>query len=167
MDEIQKYVITHEGFVGGEYKDTKDITTSGVGQTGKYMGMTFKEAYGEHLNDAKAMVPKFDQLDGDRQKAIMSLAYRGDLAQSSTFRKLLNQGKYEEASIELLDHEEYLDYKKNDPSNGIVHRLEEAARFIKGKPSKPSNFKQAFKTAKEAGKKEFTFKGKRYSTKQA
>tara|TARA_R110002153_G_scaffold272864_1_gene442286 strand:- start:1366 stop:1917 length:552 start_codon:yes stop_codon:yes gene_type:complete len=132
VDDVQKYVIVHEGFVDGAYKDTKDITTSGVGQTGKYMDMTFKQTYDIHFQDAQRMIPDLDKMSKERQKAIMSLAYRGDLAKSPTFRDLVNEGKFEEASVELLNHEEYEGYKKNDPGNGIIHRLEEASKFIKG-----------------------------------
>lgn len=132
VDDVQKYVIVHEGFVDGAYQDTKDITTSGVGQTGKYRDMTFKQTYDIHYQDAKRMIPNLDKMSKERQKAIMSLAYRGDLVKSPTFRGLINEGKFQEASVELLNHEEYEGYKKNDPDNGIIHRLEEASKFIKG-----------------------------------
>ena len=41
-------VIREEGFVDGVYEDTKGIKTSGVGQTGGYMNMSFREAFLDH-----------------------------------------------------------------------------------------------------------------------
>ena len=58
LNSLQEYVVEHEGFVGGEYKDTKNIVTSGVGQTGKYKNMTFKEVFKIHQEEAKRYVPK-------------------------------------------------------------------------------------------------------------
>ena len=132
----QEYVVEHEGFVGGEYKDTKGISTSGVGQTGKYKDMTFKEVFKIHQEEAKRYVPKFDSLSENQQKALMSLVYRGDLQKSPTFRKRVNEGNFEQAAVELLDHEEYREYKRiakeGGKVSGIIGRLEEASKFIKG-----------------------------------
>jgi GH24 family phage-related lysozyme (muramidase) len=128
----QKYVVEHEGFVDGEYKDTKGISTSGVGQTGKYKDMTFKKAFKIHQDEAKRYVPKFDSLSENQQKALMSLIYRGDMKKNYKWVKHLNKGDYEKASVELLNHEEYKGLLKTNPKSGIIGRLEEASRFIKG-----------------------------------
>ena len=128
----QKYVVEHEGFVDGEYKDTKGISTSGVGQTGKYKDMSFKKVFKIHKDEAKRYVPKFDSLSENRQKALMSLIYRGDMKKDYKWVKHLNKGDYEKASVELLNHEEYKGLLKTNPKSGIIGRLEEASRFIKG-----------------------------------
>jgi GH24 family phage-related lysozyme (muramidase) len=136
LNSLQEYVVEHEGFVGGEYKDTKNIVTSGVGQTGKYKNMTFKEVFKIHQEEAKRYVPKFDSLSEKQQKALMSLVYRGDLQKSPTFRDRVNEGNFEQAAIELLDHKEYREYKRiareGGNVSGIIGRLEEASEFIKG-----------------------------------
>lgn len=136
LDPIQRIVVEHEGYVAGVYKDTKGIETSGVGQTGKYMDMTFKQSYDAHLQDAKRFITNYDSLNEKQQMAILSLAYRGDLQQSPTFRKHVNNGEFEKASAELLNHEEYNQLKQQEKDtgrkSGITKRLEEASKFIRG-----------------------------------
>ena len=68
LDAVQKYIVQHEGFVAGDYTDTKGISTSGVGQTGIYKGKTFKETYDIHKQKAKKLVPAFDNLPEQGQK---------------------------------------------------------------------------------------------------
>lgn len=139
LDPIQKYVVEHEGYVDGVYEDTKGIKTSGVGQTGKYMDMSFKDSYDEFIQLTKSYIPSYDTMSESRQKALMSLAYRGDLKLSPTFRDLVNEGKFDEAAIELLNHEEYKQLKQKEKEtgkrSGITKRLEEAQAFMQGKPS--------------------------------
>jgi GH24 family phage-related lysozyme (muramidase) len=136
LNSLQEYVVREEGFVDGNYLDTKNIVTSGVGQTGKYKNMTFKEVFKIHQEEAKRYVPKFDSLSEKQQKALMSLVYRGDLQKSPTFRDRVNEGNFEQAAIELLDHKEYREYKRiakeGGDVSGIIGRLEEASEFIKG-----------------------------------
>ena len=136
LDPIQQLVVKHEGYVAGVYKDSKGIETSGVGQTGKYMDMSFKESYDVHLQDAKRFITNYDSLNEKQQMAILSLAYRGDLQQSPTFRKHVNNGEFEKASKELLNHEEYNQLKQQEKEtgkkSGITKRLEEASKFIRG-----------------------------------
>ena len=95
--------------------------------------MSFKDTYDIHRDDAKRLVPELDNLSEDQQKALMSLVYRGDLQQSPTFVSLVNEGNFEQAAVELLNHEEYKDLKKTNPTSGIIRRLDEAADLIKQK----------------------------------
>jgi len=129
----QAYVIGHEGYVFGEYLDSKGVPTSGAGQTGEYRGMSFKDTYDIHRDDAKRLVPELDNLSENQQKALMSLVYRGDLQQSPIFVSLVNEGNFEQAAVELLTHEEYKGLKKTNPASGIIKRLDEAADLIKQK----------------------------------
>lgn len=136
LDPIQKYVVEHEGYVDGVYEDTKGIKTSGVGQTGKYMDMSFKDSYNEFVDLTKNYIPSYDKLSENQQKALLSLAYRGDLKLSPTFRDHVNAGEFEKASVELLNHDEYKQLKQKEKEtgkkSGITKRLEEASKFIKG-----------------------------------
>jgi len=131
----QEYVIEHEGFVDGEYKDTKGIVTSGVGQTGEFIGRSFKETYEGQQKRVKEKIPNYDNLSEKKQKALMSLGYRGDMKKDYNWVKLFNSGEYDKAAIELLNHKEYLKYKKiareGGDVSGIIGRLEEASEFIK------------------------------------
>jgi GH24 family phage-related lysozyme (muramidase) len=109
-------------------KDTKGITTYGVGQTNEYMDMPFSEVYAEHEEDARRMLPGYDAYPEYLQAEIMSAAYRGDLGGSPTFRRLMNAGKYEEAAVEFLNHQEYL---KPETSMGIKKRLRKVQDAVK------------------------------------
>jgi len=137
LTELQKFIVGHEGFAFGDYDDQNNVSTSGVGQTGKYKGMTFKETFKDFDRMVRNQFPDFENITFKRQQALMSLIYRGDTRNKDTkkmfkWTKLFNEGKYAEAAVELLDHAEYKDLKINEPNNGVVKRLEEAARFIKG-----------------------------------
>jgi GH24 family phage-related lysozyme (muramidase) len=124
----QRRVVEEEGFVDGFYKDTKGITTYGVGQTNEYMDMPFSEVYAEHEEDVRRMMPGYDAYPEYLQAELMSAAYRGDLGGSPTFRRLMNAGKYEEAAVEFLNHQEY-----NDRSTpiGIKKRLRKVQDAVK------------------------------------
>jgi len=125
------YIIHHEGFVDGDYDDTKGIKTRGVGQTGEYMNMTFKESYFAHEDKAAAIIPSFHQQHPSTQKALMSLIYRGDMKSSHQWVKDFNNGEYEKAAVELLDHKEYKDLVEKGEPSGIIKRLEEASELIR------------------------------------
>ena len=125
------YIIHHEGFVDGDYDDTKGIKTRGVGQTGEYMNMTFKESYFAHEDKAADIIPSFHQQHPDTQKALMSLIYRGDMKSSHQWVKDFNNGEYEKAAVELLNHKEYKDLVAKGEPSGIITRLEEASELIR------------------------------------
>ena len=135
LNSLQEHIVNEEGFVDGEYKDTKNILTSGAGQTGEFMGQSFKETYKVQLQRVKEKIPNFDNLPENKQKALMSLGYRGDVGKNHSWVKLFNEKKYEAAATELLNHKEYLEYKKiaskGGEVNGIIRRLEEASKLIK------------------------------------
>ena len=131
MDPIQKYIITEEGFVEGNYDDTKGIKTRGVGQTGEYMNMTFKESYNSIKKRTVSTIPSFNTQPEDTQKALMSLSYRGDMKKGFKWVKHFNNGEYDKAATEVLNHKEYKELKEKGKPSGIVKRLEEAARLIR------------------------------------
>jgi GH24 family phage-related lysozyme (muramidase) len=119
----EKRVVEEEGYVSGTYKDDKGIETSGVGQTGKWKGKTFKETFDAHEADTKRMVKGFDTLPEYLQAELVQATYRGDVQQSPRAIKLLEEGKYGEAATELLDHKEYKD-RKAKGDDGVTRRLE-------------------------------------------
>jgi len=123
----QRRVVELEGYNEGAYDDTKGIKTSGVGQTGEYMGMSFKDAFKAHEDLTSNYIPNYKDLPTNVRGELVQLAYRGDLQQSPTFRKLFNEGRYQEASEELLNHDEY---KAEDTPKHIKERLEDASRIV-------------------------------------
>ena len=121
-------VVEEEGFVDGVYKDTKGITTSGVGQTGKYMNMSFDETYKDHEDTARKLIKDFDVLPEALQAELVQSAYRGDLQGSPTFRKLFNAGDYSGAAKEFLDNDDYRTSLKN--KTGVAGRMEHVANAV-------------------------------------
>lgn len=121
-------VVEEEGYVDGEYLDTKGIVTSGVGQTGKYRNMSFDETFKAHEDEARKLVKDYDEMPDFLKSAIMSAAYRGDLQQSPNFRSLLNSGQYVEAAAEFLDNEDYR--KSLQEGTGVAGRMERVAQAV-------------------------------------
>lgn len=125
---VQAFIVQHEGYSTGAYDDTKGIVTSGVGQTGKYRDMSFKDVFALMQKEICDLILCYPVLDVRVKAVLMSAMYRGDLQQSPRFRELFNSGRLIEASEEFLDHKEYKD--PTTPS-GIKKRLQEVSDTIK------------------------------------
>ena len=135
LSPIESKVAFYEGYVDATYLDSKGIRTRGAGQTGDFMGMPFSEVVKRKEKVVRRAVEGYDILPEEVQAELVQLAYRGDLRASNKWVKLLNEGKYEEASKELLDHKEYL---KPETSSGIKRRLEAASMAIASLGGMPS-----------------------------
>ena len=129
LSKAEDTVIREEGFVDRVYTDTKGVKTFGVGQTGKYMGMPFKDVFKIHEDDAKKLIPSYDKLTENAKAAIMSAAYRGDLQQSPTFRKLFNKGDYKKAAKEFLNNKDYR--KSLEAGTGVAGRMERVSNIVR------------------------------------
>jgi GH24 family phage-related lysozyme (muramidase) len=126
----QRYVALKEGYVDGDYEDHKGIPTRGVGQTGKYRYMSYKEAFSELEEElTKKYIPSYPTCPENVRCVLMSAFYRGDIQQSPKFRRYFNDHRYARAAEEFLDHKEYLD--PNTPKQ-IKKRLEEVSEAILG-----------------------------------
>lgn len=124
----QRYVALKEGYVDGDYEDHKGIITRGVGQTGRFRFMSYKEAFNELEKEmCKRFIPSYPEQPEPVRCVLMSAFYRGDIQQSPKFRRLFNKGEYEDAAYEFLDHKEYLN--ANTPKQ-IKKRLEEVTEAI-------------------------------------
>ena len=127
LTPAQKRVVELEGFSTREYKDTKGISTSGVGQTGEFQGQSFKETFEAIKLDTERMISNFDQLPGPLQTELLQAAYRGDLQGSPATRRLINEGKFQEAAEEFLDNAEY---RNPSTPEGIKRRMEDVAAAL-------------------------------------
>ncbi|MGL6167611.1 MAG: hypothetical protein ACRC0Y_04905, partial [Fusobacteriaceae bacterium] len=133
LTETEKYILEEEGYVDGQYYDDRKENpeiTSGVGQTGKFMNMSFREAFNIMEEEARKAIPEYNEFPQELKNAIMSLQWRGDLQQSPKFRKLINAGRYREAAVELLNHEEYNQRRSSNPNDGVVRRLERTSSIL-------------------------------------
>jgi GH24 family phage-related lysozyme (muramidase) len=126
----QRFVALKEGYVDGVYEDHKGIKTKGVGQTGKYMYMTYKEAFNELEKEcAEKYIPSYYLLTEELRCVIMSAFYRGDIQQSPKFRRLFNEHRYYDAAQEFLNHKEYL---ASSTPKQIKQRIKEVSEAILG-----------------------------------
>lgn len=122
LTATQKHLVTLEGYVRGEYQDTKGITTRGVGQTGKFADMTFKQSFDVHVRRTKSRIRNFDTYPDFVKQELIQAEYRGDLGNSPKFMSLLNAGNFSEAAEEFLDVDEYRDSLED--GTGIATRME-------------------------------------------
>lgn len=103
---IAHHIILEEGFSEGEYKDHTGVTTSGVGATKEFTGKNFfTEVLPVFVTRAKNATKNFETLPEYVKSHIVSMAYRGDWGPET--KKLLKEGRWEEAADEYLDHGNY------------------------------------------------------------
>lgn len=107
LSPTEKRIVELEGYADAEYVDTKGIPTVGVGQTGEFSNVSFKDTVAKFEADTRSMIPNFDTLSPALQTELVQAAYRGDLQQSPEARNLINQGRFAEASQEFLNNDEY------------------------------------------------------------
>lgn len=120
-----EHVIIEEGYVLGQYHDVGEIYASGVGQTGKFKGMSFKESFTHHRKRAQRMFPQLDTYSEELRKNIISSTYRGGITGSPKTRALIVSGCYDLAATEFLNNREYRRAKK--VGSGVAKRMERLA----------------------------------------
>ena len=108
LNEIEKHVVRLEGF-SSLYRDTKNIPTIGVGQTGKYKDKTFKYTIDSFISITRNVIPSYDVLPLYLKKELVQAAYRGDLGFNLKATALFNKGLYERSAKEFLNNSEYKD----------------------------------------------------------
>lgn len=121
-------IVEWEGYTDGEYKDTKGVTTTGVGQTGKYAKMGYPEAFTKKKAELIKFTPNLSSLPDEVQDALLVANWRGDWSGSPKTRALFKEGRYADAAKEFLDNKEYLD---EATPRGIKKRFEYVADAIK------------------------------------
>ncbi len=78
----------------------------------------------EKKQSLKSLVPNVEQLSPRLQNALLVETFRGSIPQSPAAIKLLNKGKFKEASLEYLRNAEY---KAQKEGSGIKARMDEVA----------------------------------------
>ena len=126
---LMEPVVLEEGYVHGDYKDTKGIQTCGVGQTGRYRHIPFPQVFEVKLQQIRALVEGFDELPKKTREALILSHYRGSWLQSPKTRLLFSKGLYTEAAKEFLDSDEYREAVLHGPL-GIKKRFERVARGL-------------------------------------
>lgn len=130
LSAIMRRIKDLEGYREDPYLDDKGVVTVGVGQTGKYAKMSFEDTAKEFVDITRRLIDDYDNLPLYVRKELVQAAYRGDLGGSPKFVKLFNEGKYEEASKEFLDNNEYRT-RKAKGNDGVVKRMEDVSKAVK------------------------------------
>lgn len=117
IDPITRHIIGEEGFVAGDYKDSKGITTSGVGVADPELKDKnfFTEVMPIYTERARKATKDYVKLPEAKQAAIVSMAYRGDWGPKT--RRLLAKGSFKAAAQEYLNHNEYRKGKQRGATN--------------------------------------------------
>jgi hypothetical protein len=128
----QRRVAEEEGYVSVPYYDGdkygNQTVTYGVGQTGDYMDMSFKQTFKIHEQELKQIIPNYNTFPEKVQGELMQAMYRGDITGSPKTVALINAGKFSQAAKEFLNNEEYR--SKKTPKS-IKNRMKRVSKAIK------------------------------------
>ena len=122
-----------EAFRAKAYKPvaTEEYRTIGYGDYGEHVGeddevtepearKKAKEGIKIRLKAIRKKIPKFDNFPSTLQDNLMSSWYRGGISGSPNTIKLINAGKFKEASEEFLNNDEYKAIKKSKAKKGVA-----------------------------------------------
>ncbi len=147
VDKIKKYEGTGKVIIvdGKKYFKNyrlgdEEFITSGYGfynKDNKEGGMVSEEKAMKDLKNniklkliqTKKNIKNFDSLSNNLKKNIVSSWYRGSLSGSPKTIRLINEGKFKEASVEFLNNAEYKAAVKS--GSGVAKRMEDVANAIK------------------------------------
>ena len=143
-DSIVTRLKAEEGFEDEAYKlaGEKEFTI-GYGHYGSDVKegdtITKKEAEAllrqdvrERMPQIKKAIPNFDNLSKELKVEIAQSWFRGGIAGSPKTIKLINEGKWEEASKEFLDNNEY----RNTKLRGVKRRMRGLSNALKKEANK-------------------------------
>lgn len=82
------------------------------------------------LTNIRKSIKNYDKYPEETKKALFSSWYRGSLSGSPKTIDLLNKGKYEEASSEFLNNDEYRRRVKEGNMKGVINRMENTSNQI-------------------------------------
>ena len=150
VDKIKKYEGTGKVIIvdGKKYfknyrLGNEENITSGFGfynKDNKEDGMVSEEQAIKDLKNniklkliqTKKNIKNFDSLSNNLKKNIVSSWYRGSLSGSPKTIRLINEGKFKEASVEFLNNAEYkAAVKAGSGMSGVAKRMEDVANAIK------------------------------------
>jgi|TARA_R110002020_G_scaffold102221_1_gene240231 lysozyme len=113
IDRLISQLKVHEGVRNKVYLDTEGIETIGVGRNLKDRGLFEDEIELMLANDIREFQEEVERtfgwwsdLDDVRQRVVVDMAFNMGLGSLSKFKNTLGHieaGRYEEASIEMLD----------------------------------------------------------------
>ena len=140
-NEYLGFLQEKEGFRGEAYKpvDTEEYYTIGYGNYGQDVQpgdtITREEAdiqlqnnIDERLVQIRQAIPEFDNLPLEARQHLLGSWFRGSLSGSPKTISLLNEGRFEEASQEFLNNNEY----RTTSLGGVKKRMLATSDAIRG-----------------------------------
>ena len=152
IDRVSNVLRKEEGLRLKAYKpvQSEEFFTIGYGHYGKDVkeGSEISQEQAEELlskdinsriSAISKKIPSFKGLNPDAQDAMFSSWYRGGLSGSPKTIGLINDGKFEEASKEFLNNNEYKSLKSSNKLRGVTERMERLSNQLSSL-SKPKDF---------------------------
>jgi len=140
-NEYLGFLQEKEGFRGEAYKpvDTEEYYTIGYGNYGQDVQpgdtITREEAdiqlqnnIDERLVQIRQAIPEFDNLPLEARQHLLGSWFRGSLSGSPKTISLLNEGRFDEASQEFLNNNEY----RTTSLGGVKKRMLATSDAIRG-----------------------------------
>ena len=113
------YTIGH-GHYGADVKEGQTITA-------KEADALLRKDLAKRMPKIKSKIKNFDNLSQELQVEIAQSWFRGGIAGSPKTIKLINEGKFEEASVEFLDNNEY----RTTKLRGVKRRMKGLSDTLK------------------------------------
>ena len=140
-NEYLDFIKDKEGFRDTAYKpvDTEEYYTIGYGNYGKDVkegdtitreqaDIQLQKNIDDRLVQIRQAIPEFDNLPLEARKHLLGSWFRGSLSGSPKTISLLNDGKFEEASKEFLNNDEY----RTTNLGGVRKRMDATANAMRG-----------------------------------
>ena len=140
-NEYLDFIKDKEGFRDTAYKpiDSEEHWTIGYGNYGENVKegdtITREEAdvqlqnnIDERLGQIRQAIPEFDNLPLEARQHLLGSWFRGSLSGSPKTISLLNEGKFDEASNEFLNNDEY----RTTSLGGVKKRMKATSDAIRG-----------------------------------
>jgi len=123
LNSTEELIVRAEGYSDTEYKDSKGITTKGVGQTKGNIDKPFDVVVKEHTERTKKLIDGLDDFPENLRDLMISSVYRGGLSGSPKTQEFINKGEFAKASKEFLSSEDYKKAKRE--GSGVAGRMED------------------------------------------
>lgn len=140
-NEYLDFIKDKEGFRGTAYKpiDSEEYYTIGWGNyspdikegdtiTREEAEIQLQKNIDDRLVQIRQAIPEFDNLPLEARQHLLGSWFRGSLSGSPKTISLLNDGKFEEASKEFLNNDEY----RTTSLGGVKKRMKATSDAIRG-----------------------------------
>jgi hypothetical protein len=134
LTAMQRRIVELEGFVPVPYLDSVGVVTIGVGQTGKWMNKSFKEAYQFHVDRVRSKLNNFDDLSPRLQAELIQGDYRGDVGKDHKWVEAIENEEFDEAARLFMINDEYDRLRRK--GSPIMKRIEAIESAIKEEGSR-------------------------------